>query len=127
MRERGENANAGHARCLVERLAAPEWGRHSSPLTGGPMTSRAAGREHQRAASGVAGHRFQFWNSLTVNARAGGNSLREKGEVRDDVAHLAAVGLERLTVHAALKAVVDPIFEEIDAATTGPVLREARV
>ena len=91
------------------------------------MTARASGCESGFAARGIAFHRRQPWEALALHLGADGDSRREKCKIRDDVVHIFAGGVQTPTVHAALEAVVDSVFDQIDFSASRAVLRKSRV
>src|SRR6185503_34405 len=57
---------------------------------------------------------------------ADAGSLRQKREIRHDVAHLGARGIQRGPVHAAAEAIIDAVLDGFDDAAAGAVLRITR-
>ena len=80
------------------------------------MTAHARDREELAPARCVALDRLELWNALALELTTRRVTSRQKREVGDDVPHVAPGRIERLAVHAALEAIVDPVLEEIDVA-----------
>src|SRR5688572_28923933 len=91
-------------------------------MTDAALRSKRCGSTHRIA--------FEHWHpreTLALDLREDRIAVRQKRHIRNDVAHVAALGDERLAVHAPLEAVVDPVLDDLDASNALPVLGESRI
>ena len=91
------------------------------------MTLRARGRKYRRAGYGV---RFQGRPLLEAVRSLWGRDrdvARQEPQIRDDVAHVGAIGREGRAVHAAPEAIVHAVLDRFDRSAARAVLRVARV
>jgi len=125
--EGGRGIDARHPRANIVRVTTPKWWSERGTLATGAMTTTASGRENGHASSCISLYGSQSRKALTFHLRANRNSVGEKCEVSDNIAHVPAVGAQATAVHAALEAVVDPVLDEIDFTAAFAVLGKARV
>ena len=133
MDERGGVSDPRHARADVVRSRSPQWRssrrlrRSRTPIAVGPVTSRAGRREDLSSPRRITNERVELWNALSLHLFPWRVAAREKRDVRDHVAHVAAFRSQRLAVETSFEAIVDPILEQIDVTASRPVLRKARI
>src|SRR5438874_3874545 len=124
--ERRGGARARHSRADVVRARAPYRRSHRGALAVRAVAFDAAGPVHPGARRRVGGEGGPSREPVGRPRWSDGHIARQEPQVGDDVPHVGAVGRERLAVHAAPEAVVDPVRERFDCGAAGPVLRVAR-
>jgi hypothetical protein len=67
------------------------------------------------------------WKTLAFDLRENRIATGEERHIGNDVAHVATLRNQRLSVHAALEAIVDPVLDDLNSSHARPVLRESRV
>src|SRR5437764_590050 len=124
--ERRSGARARHPRADVVRARSPHRRSHRGALAVHAVAFDAAGRIHPGARRRVGREGGPSREPVGRRRWSDGHIARQEPQVGDDVPHVGAVGRERLAVHAAPEAVVDPVRERFDCGAAGPVLRVAR-
>src|SRR5438034_10861257 len=126
--ELGSGADARHARPEIVGLRPPNRRGDGGALPRHAVALGAGRGKHARAGGGIRGERRPLLQPRATPCRGPRDrrALREKREVREDVAHIGSSRVDRRAVHAAAKAVVHAILDGLDGTAAGAVLRITR-